>query len=86
MPGTDAYDQAHTVLQGPGWEERMAKVTADMTIAKILEICPDAKKIFMRHGMYCIGCAVGQTECLNDAAETHQIDLESLLRDLNKEE
>jgi hybrid cluster-associated redox disulfide protein len=64
----------------------MAKVTADMTIAKILEICPDARKIFMRHGMYCIGCAVGESESLSDAAEIHQISIEDLLLELNKEE
>lgn len=56
-----------------------------MTIAKILELCPDAQKILMRHGMYCIGCAIGESESLADAAEMHQVDIEDLLLDLNKE-
>ncbi len=56
-----------------------------MTIAQVMKACPDARKILMRHGMYCIGCAVGEFESLKDAAEMHQVDLDSLLDDLNKE-
>ena len=57
-----------------------------MTIAQILKLCPKAQRIFMRHGMYCIGCAVGESESLADAAEMHQIDLEELLSDLKQEQ
>lgn len=63
----------------------MKKISADMTIAQVMKICPDARKILMRHGMYCIGCAVGEFESLKDASEMHQVDLDSLLDDLNKE-
>jgi len=63
----------------------MKKISADMTIAQVMKACPDARKILMRHGMYCIGCAVGEFESLKDAAEMHQVDLDSLLDDLNKE-
>jgi len=64
----------------------MEKITAEMTIAQIIKLCPKAQKILMQHGMYCIGCAVGESESLADAAEMHQIDLEELLTDLNKEQ
>ena len=63
----------------------MKKISAEMTIAEVIKECADARKILMRHGMYCIGCAVGEFESLKDAAEMHQVDLDALLRDLNKE-
>jgi len=66
-------------------ENQMEKICAEMTIAKVLMLRPDAQKILMRHGMYCIGCSIGESESLGDAAEMHQIDIEDLLQDLNKE-
>jgi len=57
-----------------------------MTIAQILKLHPDAQKILMRHGMYCIGCSIGESESLGDAAEMHQVSIDDLLRDLNKEQ
>jgi hybrid cluster-associated redox disulfide protein len=64
----------------------MKKITAEMTIAQIIKDCPGAQKILMRHGMYCIGCAIADSESLADAAEMHQIDLDDLLSDLNNEQ
>ncbi|PKL43343.1 MAG: disulfide oxidoreductase [Candidatus Riflebacteria bacterium HGW-Riflebacteria-1] len=64
----------------------MEKICAEMTIAQILKLHPDAQKILMRHGMYCIGCSIGESESLGDAAEMHQVSIDDLLRDLNKEQ
>ncbi len=57
-----------------------------MTIAQILKCRPDAVRIFMRYGMYCIGCSIGESESLQDAADIHQISVADILRDLNKEQ
>ncbi|HAE39517.1 MAG TPA: disulfide oxidoreductase [Candidatus Riflebacteria bacterium] len=64
----------------------MEKICAEMTIAQILKLHPNAQKILMRHGMYCIGCSIGESESLGDAAEMHQVSIDDLLRDLNKEQ
>lgn len=61
----------------------MEKISAEMTIAQIIKASSSARKIFMRHGMYCIGCAIGESESLADAAEMHQVDLEEILAELN---
>lgn len=57
-----------------------------MTIAQILKCRPDAARIFMRFGMYCIGCAIGESESLQDAADMHQVNVADILRAFNHEQ
>ncbi len=57
-----------------------------MTIAQILKCRPAAVRIFMRYGMYCIGCSIVESESLQDAADMHQVNVADILRDLNQEQ
>lgn len=65
-------------------DRKNENITAEMTIAKILKCRPGAAKIFMRYGMYCIGCSIGESESLQAAAEMHDVNIEDILFDLNK--
>ena len=54
------------------------------TIGKILEENPDKVEILLEAGMHCIGCLVAEEETLEEACEVHGIDIEDLLKELNK--
>jgi hybrid cluster-associated redox disulfide protein len=58
-------------------------ITKDMTIAEALRAKPAAAKVFMSHGMHCLGCATAAGETIAQAAVVHGIDLDGLLTQLN---
>lgn len=60
------------------------EITKEQTIAEVLEKSPKAAEVFFSHGMACLGCAVAKGETLAEAAEVHGIDIEDLLKELNK--
>lgn len=61
------------------------KITAEMTIAEALKLKPSAAAVLMSKGMHCLGCVIAQGETVAQAAEVHNIPLEELVDELNKE-
>lgn len=59
-------------------------ITKDMTVGEVIRVKEDAAQILMSFGMGCIGCPSAQSESLEDAAEVHGFDVETLLEALNK--
>lgn len=55
-----------------------------MTIVEAIRINPEAVKVFLSHGMHCLGCKSAEGETIAEAAMVHGIDLEKMLEDLNK--
>lgn len=55
-----------------------------MTIGKLLEENPDKADILLEAGMHCLGCLVAQDETIEEACEVHGIDVEELIKELNK--
>lgn len=62
----------------------MAKITKDMTIGEILRAVPEAAPVLMSAGMHCLGCPSAQAESLEDAAAVHGIEIDSLMKELEK--
>lgn len=60
------------------------RITKDTLIGDILKINPNAAEILMSYGMGCVGCPSSQMESLEQAVGVHGIDLEDLLKKLNK--
>jgi len=60
------------------------KITKDLTISQVLETSPETAKIFVRYGMHCLGCFIATGETVEQAAEAHGLDVEELVRELNK--
>ena len=65
--------------------ERMRKVTGNTSVAEIVRICPNARRVFDRYGLRGCGGANGPGESLSFFAAVHQADLEELLRETNAE-
>lgn len=61
------------------------KITEDMKVCDVLNLNDDMELIFEEHGLLCTGCPGAVQETLREAAEGHGLDVEELLRALNKE-
>lgn len=60
------------------------KIKKDMYVLDILKEYPEAKKVLADYGLNCSGCLGADSDRIEKVASSHEIDLESLLADLNK--
>lgn len=58
-------------------------ITKSMPIDEIVQKWPETVKVFLQHGLMCIGCAAARFEDLEQGAMAHGIDVDALLKDLN---
>ena len=63
----------------------MEKVSKDMVISDILQKDTDGgiAAILMRAGMHCVGCPSAKSETLEQAGITHDMDVDSLVEEIN---
>lgn len=59
-------------------------ITENTLIMEAVEANPNAPEILLGYGMHCLGCAIAHGETIGEAAQVHGIDVNDLLRDLNK--
>jgi hybrid cluster-associated redox disulfide protein len=59
-------------------------IVKNMTIAEALKQNPKIAPVLMSKGMHCLGCVIAQGETIEQAAEVHGIDVESLVKELNE--
>ncbi|MGI6066648.1 MAG: DUF1858 domain-containing protein [Bacillota bacterium] len=62
----------------------MAKINKDMGIMEVVAKWPDTAEVFMKHGMGCLGCAAARFENIEQGASAHGMDVDALIKDLNK--
>lgn len=60
------------------------EITKEMTIREALMLNPKTAEVFLQYGMHCLGCPATSGEKIEEAAMAHGIDVEALIRDLNK--
>jgi len=60
------------------------KITKDMLLGEVEKKFPKTTAVFMKHGLYCAGCGAAFSETVEQGAESHGINLKTLLKDLNK--
>jgi hybrid cluster-associated redox disulfide protein len=58
-------------------------ITKDMTIQEVVENNPETIRVFLEHGLHCVGCSVARFENIEQGAMAHGIDVDNLMRDLN---
>ncbi len=61
------------------------KITKDMTFAELMEFSPEAVKKLAEKGMLCCGCPMAMMETIEQGALGHGVDVDKLLKELNKE-
>ena len=60
------------------------KIEKTTKIGELLEMAPEKAEILLNAGMHCLGCPASQAETLEEACQVHGIDVEKLLKELNK--
>ncbi len=68
----------------PTRSARLGKINKEMKIEEILQKYPETVEVFLRHGFHCLGCAAASFENLADGAAAHGIDIDKLIKELNK--
>jgi len=63
----------------------MSQITANISVAEIVKLCPGARRIFDEHGLKGCGGEHGPSEPLGFFAAVHQANLDELLREINAE-
>ena len=58
-------------------------ITKEMGIADIVQNYPQTLRVFLKHGLGCVGCAAARFENLEQGATAHGIDVDAMLIDLN---
>ena len=64
---------------------RKDKLDLEMPVDRIMRIWPETISVFINNDMQCIGCPLATFHTIVDAAREHEIDLDKLLEDFNKE-
>lgn len=59
-------------------------ITKETTIIEALQAHPQAREVFVRHGMSCIGCMGAAMESIENGARMHGVDPEAVVADLRK--
>ena len=62
----------------------MAKITKTTTIGQAIKQNKKAQVVLMGFGMHCCGCPMSQGETIEEAADAHGVDVELMLKELNK--
>ena len=53
-------------------------------IGELLEKSPEKAQILLAAGMHCLGCPASQAETIEEACLVHGIDVEEIMKELNK--
>jgi len=59
------------------------KVTKEMSIIDIIQLCPQAGEVFRKYGLGCIGCAAARFENLEAGAKVHGVDADAMIEEIN---
>ena len=61
----------------------MKKITKETNFIEVLEN-PEVIEVLLESGMHCIGCPMSQQETIEQGALAHGIEVEKLVKKLNK--
>lgn len=54
-----------------------------MPIQEVVELIPQAREVFFRHGLGCFGCHYGYFDSVEGCATFHEVDLDKLMAELS---
>lgn len=61
----------------------MDTISKEMTIGEVVQTYPQTIEVFLKHGLMCFGCAIARFENVEQGAQAHGINVETLMTDLN---
>jgi len=60
------------------------RIEKNTKIGDLLKEAPEKAEILLEAGMHCLGCPASQSETIEEACDVHGINVDDLLRKLNK--
>jgi len=60
------------------------KITKKTKFSDVLIRNPEVAEVFMEHGMYCLGCPMAAQETIEQGCESHEIDCDKVIEEINK--
>lgn len=60
----------------------MDLLSEDMTVDEVMRRWPSTIRVFLRHGMLCVGCPIATFHTISDAAREHGLDEAALREEL----
>ena len=58
-------------------------ISKEMTIGEVVRQHPETVRVFLAHGLMCVGCAAARFENVQQGATAHGIDVDAFVTDLN---
>jgi len=58
-------------------------ISKEMPIGEVVQNHPQTVRVFLSHGLMCVGCAAARFESLEQGALAHGLDVDELVEDLN---
>jgi hybrid cluster-associated redox disulfide protein len=62
------------------------KITKDMTFMELMDLDSEAGNKLAERGLFCGGCPMAQFESIENGAKAHGVDVDELLKELNKQD
>jgi hybrid cluster-associated redox disulfide protein len=59
-------------------------ITKEMAIGEVVSKYPQTIRVFLTHGLMCVGCAAARFENIEQGALAHGIDVDALIKALNE--
>jgi hybrid cluster-associated redox disulfide protein len=59
-------------------------LSADMTVAEILQSWPDTIPVFLQNRLGCVGCAMAPFDTVSDVVKIYDLSLDGFLGDLRE--
>lgn len=60
----------------------IAEKIQDVSVYEVMERWPESPRVFLKHGMMCVGCAVARFHSLGEACEFQEVSLDAFCDDL----
>ena len=72
------------VTKKPAKASGKSPITGSTKIGEVVRKYPQVARVFLEHGLFCVGCGAAAFESIEQGAMAHGIALGPLLADLNK--
>ena len=63
-------------------EKEIIDIKKNSVVGELIKRYPDSVQIMLDHGIECVGCHVATWESIEQAAESNNVDTDSLIADL----
>jgi hybrid cluster-associated redox disulfide protein len=63
-------------------DKRSHSLSPQTSVADLLNYCPQAIPVFLKHEMSCVGCSMAAFETLEDAARIYGVNFHQFMKEL----